>query len=339
MNPQYKEMGFWSSRFLISLGAILILILLSAYFFYGLQPSYVLENPVTFKVDKGESFRAIGARLSQESLIKSIAVFKTYSILTGNARKFQPGVYELASTMTVPEIVKYLAAGGRNEVTVKIKEGWTLKDVDAALASLNVITPGALTNFPFKNLAVQYSFLDGVSLEGFLFPDTYNFSLGSSPETVLRRFLEVFEEKAWKPLLSSRRGWYDSLILASYLEREVATTADREIVAGIVLKRLKVGMPLQIDATVSYAKCGGIFNDCSNRFISKDDLKNDSPYNTYTRSGWTPTPIANPGKNALEAALSPRVTGYLFYLSAGSSGKTIFAKTLEEHNANRAKYL
>ncbi len=339
MNPQYKEMGFWSSRFLISLGVILILILAAAYFFYGLQPSYGRDNPVTFKVDKGESFRAIGARLSQESLIKSIAVFKTYSILTGNARKFQPGVYELAGTMTVPEIVNYLTAGGKNEVTVKIKEGWTLKDIDAALASLNVVTPGALTSTSFKNLAVQYPFLEGVSLEGFLFPDTYNFSLGSSPETVLRRFLDVFEEKAWKPLLSNQRGWYDSLILASYLEREVVTTVDRRIVAGIILKRLSIGMPLQIDATVSYAKCNGGLNDCPNRFVSKDDLKNDSPFNTYTRSGWTPTPIANPGLDAVKSALSPQKTGYLYYLTDSKSGKTIFAKTLEEHNANRIKYL
>jgi UPF0755 protein len=333
-------MGLWSLRFLTLLGIVLVFILMAAYFFYGLQPSFVRESPVTFQVAKGESFRAIGARLSQESLIRSIAVFKTYSILTGNARKFQPGIYQLASTMSVPQIVGFLVAGGKNEATVKIIEGWTVKDIDAALASSTVITPGALLNFPFKTLASQYPFLlNQNSLEGFLFPDTYNFGLNSSPETVLRIFLDTFDIKIWQPLLSSQSDWYNSLTLASYLEREVISSADRKIVAGIVLKRLKLGMPLQIDATVSYAKCGEAFESCVSPVVTKNDLKIASPYNTYMKSGWTPTPISNPGRDAIRAALSPQASGYLFYLTDSKSGKTVFSKTLDEHNENRAKYL
>ncbi len=325
-------------RFLILLGAILVFILTVAYFFYGLQPSYALENPVAFQVAKRESFRAISARLSRESLIKSIAVFKVYSILTGNARKFQPGTYQLASTMNIPQIVEYLTAGGKNEVTVKITEGATAKDVDATLAAAGVITPGALLNFPFKNLATQYPFLNQNSLEGFLFPDTYNFALNSSPETVLRRFLDTFEIKAW-PLLSSQKNWYDSLILASFLEREVKSMNDRQIVAGIILKRLKLGMPLQIDATVSYVKCDQGFMNCAKPGVAKEDLKTDSSYNTYAHLGWTPTPIANPSKGAIQAALTPQASGYLYYLTDSRSGETVFSKTLDEHNDNRVKYL
>ncbi len=332
-------MGLWSLRFLTLLGIILVLILMAAYFFYGLQPSFARNVPVTFQISKGESFRAIGARLSQESLIRSIAVFKTYSILTGNARKFQPGIYQLAGTMSIPQIVDFLVAGGKNEMTVKIVEGATLKDIDAALASSSIITAGTLLNFPFKNLAVQYPFLNNQnSLEGFLFPDTYNFELNSSSETVLRRFLDTFEVKAW-PLISNQTNWYNSLILASYLEREVVSMNDRKIVAGIILKRLNLGMPLQIDATVSYAKCNQGFVDCAKPAISKDDLKIISPFNTYLNRGWTPTPIANPGREALEAALSPQTSSNLYYLSDPVSGQTIFSKTLDEHNANRAKYL
>jgi len=332
-------MGLWSLRFLTLLGIVLVLILMAAYFFYGLQPSYTQESPVTFQVSKGESFRAIGALLSQESLIRSIAVFKTYSILTGNARKFQPGIYQLASTMSVPQIVDFLVAGGKNETTVKIIEGWTLKDIDAALASSSVITPGALLSFPFETLAPQYPFLNQNSLEGFLFPDTYNFELNSSPETVLRTFLDTFDIKVWQPFLSSQDNSYSSLILASYLEREVVTSSDRQIVAGIILKRLKLGMPLQIDATVSYAKCNEAFNSCANPVVTREDLKIDSPFNTYTKLGFTPTPIANPGKDAIQAALSPQASGYLYYLTDPKSGKTIFSKTLNEQNANEAKYL
>jgi UPF0755 protein len=338
MNQEGEKMGLWSPRVLASLGIILLVILFAAYFFYGLQPSYARDNPVAFQITKGESFREIGARLSQQSLIKSIAVFKTYSILTGNARKFQPGVYELASTMSVPQIVEYMTAGGQNEVTIKIIEGATVKDVDTLLASAGVTTPGALVAFPLKNLAVQYPFLIQNSLEGFIFPDTYNFERGSSPEKVLRQFLDNFERRAW-PVLSTEKNWYDSLILASFLEREVRTENDRRIVAGIILKRLKLEMFLQIDATVSYAKCSGALVSCDKIAITKDDTKVASPYNTYTRLGWTPTPIANPGLAAIKAALSPQATGYLYYLSESGTGRTIFSRTLEEHNINRAKYL
>ena len=331
-------MGLWSLRFLTLLGIVLVFILAAAYFFYGLQPSFENNNPVEFRVVKGESFRAIGARLSQESLIRSIAVFKIYSIFTGNARKFQPGVYQLASTMTVPQIVNYLSSGGESDVTVKIIEGLSAKDIDAVLAKAGVITPGALSNFPFKNLAVQYSFLAGQNfLEGFLFPDTYNFEIGSSPEAVLRSFLDNFERKAWAKI-GNQKDWYKTLILASYLEREVPGANDRKIVAGIILKRLSLKMPLQIDATVAYAKCAESFASCPGG-IAREDLKFVSLYNTYLNGGWTPTPIANPGLEAIEAALSPQSSGYLYYLSARGSQKIIFSKTLDEHNDNRVKYL
>ncbi|MEK7626716.1 MAG: endolytic transglycosylase MltG [Patescibacteria group bacterium] len=331
-------MGLWSLRFLTLLGIVLVFILAAAYFFYGLQPSFANDNPVEFRVAKGESFRAIGARLSQNSLIRSIAVFKIYSILTGNARKFQPGAYQLASTMTVPQIANYLSSGGESDVTVKIIEGVPVKDIDTTLAEAGVITPGALSNFPFKNLAVQYPFLAGQnSLEGFLFPDTYNFEISSSPEVILRSFLDNFERKAWGKI-GNQKDWYKTLILASYLEREVPGANDRRIVAGIILKRLNLKMPLQIDATVAYAKCAESFASCPGG-IAREDLKFISPYNTYLNGGWTPTPIANPGLGAIEAALSPQASGYLYYLSASGSQKTIFSKTLDEHNDNRAKYL
>jgi UPF0755 protein len=271
--------------------------------------------------------------------VRSIAVFKVYAILTGSARKFQPGVYELASTMSVPQIVNSLVSGEKNNVTVQIDEGWTLKDVDAFLASSSIISSGSLVNFPFKSLAQSYPFLvNQTSLEGFIFPDTYNFALSSSPETVLKTFLDTFELKAW-PIISSRNDWYNSLIIASYLEREVPNSNDRRIIAGIIAKRLKMGMPLQIDATVSYGKCDGSFNNCANPVVFKNDLKLDSPYNTYLRQGLTPTPIANPGRDALQAALSPQTSSYLYFISDPKTGKTIFAETLDEQNSNRAKYL
>ncbi len=325
-------------RFLIVLGVLCAVILLSGYFVYGLQPSYAKETPVTFEVMRGESFRSIGARLSQDSLIRSITVFKVYSFFTGSASKFQPGVYSLASTMSVPQIVSILKEGGTTQATVRIVEGTTLKDIDAALADAGVTPAGAIIDFPLATLRGQYPFLsNATSLEGFLFPDTYNFSLHASPDVVVKKFLDTFETKAW-PLLSGQTDWYRSLILASYLEREVLTMSDRQLVAGILLKRVAIHMPLQVDATVVYAKCGGALKACGNAPLTKNDLKIDSPYNTYLHQGWTPTPIGNPGKDAIQAAVTPKASAYLYYLSTPDK-QTIFSRTLQEQNTNYARYL
>ncbi len=324
-------------RFLIVLGAVLLFIICAAYFFYGLQPVLGEKTPVTFEVVKGERFRSIGARLSSDSLIRSITVFKLYSFVTGSARKFQPGVYALDRTMSVPEIVRELTRGVKNEVMLKIIEGTAIKDIDAALANAGVTAPGDIMNVSLESLRGSYPFLNNASsLEGFLFPDTYEFTIHATPEKTVRRFLDAFEMKAW-PLLSGNKNWYQSLTLASYLEKEVVTEGDRRLVAGILLKRASIGMPLQVDATMLYAKCRGAFESCGSTLLSKQDMKIDSPFNTYTHQGFTPTPIGNPGIAAIQAALNPASSGYLYYLST-PEGNTVFSKTLLEHNQNQARY-
>lgn len=335
-------------RFLIALGSVLFLILLVAYFFYGLEPKVIEEETIpvdqvsdssVFKISKGEGLKEIGARLSRDGFIKSITVFKIYSLFSGNAQKFQPGIYEINPAMSVPQIVKALTSIGRNEVTVTIPEGMTLKDIDSLLSSAGVIEESSLSNLNFEPLKNDYPFLAEVSsLEGFIFPDTYRFEVGYGAEAAARKMLGNFKNKVWAEL-SAKTNWYDYLILASFLEREVIEFTDRQIVAGILLRRLKLGMPLQVDATLSYLKCNGELKGCSNALITRKDLTLSSPYNTYQRLGWTPTPISNPGEAAVSAALNPVASSYLYYLSAKESGETIFAKTLEEHNRNRAKYL
>ena len=339
MNPQYKQRGALDFRVLVALGAVMIVIFGVAYFFYGLQPSAIGDAPKDFQIMKGEGFRTIGADLSQQSLIKSITVFKLYSLLTGNAQKFQPGSYTLSGAMSVPQIVGTLTEQKRNDVLVVIPEGSTMKDIDAMLASANVLLPHELDSFDLTTISADYPYLTGqTSLEGFLFPDSYYFETGSSVDTVVRRMLDNFSKKAW-PLLSENDDWYHALTLASFLEREVIGFDDRQIVAGILLKRLSLGMPLQVDATVSYAKCNGLIRGCENLIVTRSDLSISSPYNTYGHAGWTPTPIANPGEIAIKAALSPIKTNYLYYLSSSKTKETHFSRTLEEHNNNRVKYL
>jgi len=339
LNPQFNQRGFLNLHFLIFLGIILLFILFAAYFFYGLLPSVAGAASQKIQIIKGEGLREISADLRNRSLIKSVSVFKIYSLLSGNAQRFQPGVYELSSAMSVPQIVQTLVAGGKNEVMVTIVEGWTLKDIDGILASAGVVPKGAIVDFPPRKLALVYPFLSEVqSLEGFLFPDTYRFEMNSSPDNVMERLLDNFKSKAW-PLLSDSKDWYDRLILASFLEREVPDFDDRQIVAGILLKRLGAKIPLQVDATISYAKCDYGVRTCERIAVSKEDLGISSPYNTYQRLGFTPTPISNPGQSAIKAAVSPKSSNWLYYLSAKETKDTIFARTLEEHNRNKVKYL
>ena len=321
------------------LAVMIFLILTVAYFFWGIQPTAGENGMTVFKVSKGEGLREISAHLSQGELIKSIVVFKIYSLMSGSAQKFQPGVHEISAAMSVPQIIRELTSFDNNEVTVTIPEGSTLKDIDSILADYSVIEKGTLSGFPLEGLAGDYEFLTGAeSLEGFLFPDTYRFEILSGAEIAVRRILDNFEEKAW-PLLQNQNNWYDLLILGSYLEREVPGFEDRQIVAGIMFKRISIGMPLQIDATLSYLKCEGEFRGCERIIVTKSDLGMSSPYNTYKRLGFTPTPISNPGQSAIRAATEPVKSPYLYYLSAKETKDTIFARTLEEHNRNKVKYL
>ncbi|MDO8624298.1 MAG: endolytic transglycosylase MltG [bacterium] len=331
----------------------MLLLFIVAYLAYGLEPAMgttdVRGGPTEvtkpFKIEKGERFREIAARLSRESLIRSISVFKLYALVTGSAQRLQPGVYELSPTLSVPELIARLTAAGALDVTVTIPEGTTALGIVSILNAAGVPLSPAFLDIPPASFSGGY-FLDRYpylapvrSWEGLLFPDTYRFRRDTvSSRDVLAVLLATFDAKAW-PLLDGRADWYERLTLASFLEREVPDFNDRTIVAGILMKRIQDHMPLQVDATISYAKCAGSFRDCPTIRVLRTDLAFDSPYNTYQHTGWTPTPISNPGTEAIRAAIEPHATAYRYYLSASTTGQTIFSKTLEEHNRNRVRYL
>lgn len=329
-------------RFLISLAVVFVFLIGLGYFFYGIQPVNAdteIRETVSFAIQRGDSFRDIGARLSQQSLIRSLSVFKLYTILMGRAHTLKPGTYTLSDGYTVPEIVHLLSRGGANDIAVTIPEGVTLRDVDILLSDAGITTAGAVSSLTPSDFSSEYSFLDTLpSFEGFLFPDTYRFEPGADPEIVVRTMLDTFVEKAL-PILNDDPEWYGKLIVASFIEREVPEYEDRRKVAGIIFKRLNAGMPLQIDATVGYVKCAGTFLSCDEPVVFQSDKTNSSPFNTYSVHGLTPTPIANPGEDAIRAAMDPESTPYWYYLSAKETGKTIFSRTLDEHNTNRVRYL
>jgi UPF0755 protein len=261
--------------------------------------------------------------------------------MTGSAHQLKSGTYLISPSLTTPNIVQKITEGA-TPVTTLVVEGKALRDIDHNLARAGVILPDGISNLSVSDLVLDYAFLKGAStLEGFLFPDTYELVPGEA-RSVAKRFLDTFEDKAL-PVLTEGRStldralWYRDLILASILEREVTSHADRRIVAGILLKRLSIKMPLQVDATIIYARCGERFDDCPP--LTKADFSLDSPFNTYLYRGVPPAPIANPGLDAILAVRNPKASPYLYYLSDPATGKTIFSETLEEHAAARARYL
>ncbi len=324
-------------------------------FLYALSPvGAQAAAPTVFEIDAGQGFRAVADRLAAAHLIRSATAFDAYAFITGRTGAVKPGLYRLDPTMTDAAILAAITGGGANEATVTIPEGSNIFQIDAILGRALVIKPGAL-------IALQGSGADG-DLEGTLFPDTYNFYTDSSAAAVVKTMQANFIAKAAPVLAAAGEGPADAvpapgspawrtLVIASILENEVRTQTDQELVAGILLKRLKAAMPLDIDATVAYANLmaeyasstapSGVSVAPSSSLLvpSSLDFKIKSPYNTYLYEGLPPGPIGNPGVSAITAALHPQSSPYWYYLSDPSTGETIFAKTLDEQTSNRVKYL
>lgn len=220
----------------------------------------------------------------------------------------------------------------RHEVTVVIPEGLTAHEIDAVLAAQRVTEPGALA-----------SLVTASSTEGYLFPDTYRFFAGTSPQRVMEIMVENFDTKT-AALFSEHALSTSSIrrhvILASLLEREVTSQEDRRIVAGILERRLAASHPLQVDATICYLKKSTVAELGKPCYpLAPLDFKMDSPYNTYLYKGLPPGPIGNPGLDALTASVNAQASPYWFYLTDPATKRTIFSQTLEEHEGARERYL
>ena len=241
------------------------------------------------------------------------------------------------SDLSLSGIARLLASGPK-ETSVAVIPGMTLKEIDDKLSGNSVIKPGELINFNIGLVKNDYAWLAGArSLEGFLLPDTYNFTRNSDIKSAVEKFLDNFDKKAMPLFAGDLKNLSAKLIIASILEKEIPDYGEQRTGAGIIEKRLAAGMALQVDATVIYAKCRGRFISCPQ--LTALDYKIDSPYNTYFHAGLPPAPISNPGPKTIESALGAVKSDYWYYLSDPKTQKTIFGKTLDEHNDNRALYL
>lgn len=294
---------------------IFAIIFFGIFIFQGIYLPKDLEGKgQLFSINKGEDIFTIGDNLKKSGLIKEKYSFILYSFLSGKYKKLKAGKYFLSPKMSVKSIVDKIFAGDIAKKRVTIPEGFTVKQIEELLG-LD---------------------LPGENLEGFLFPDTYDFYIDIKGEEVVKIMKKNFERKLNQELKEEieRQGKtiFEIITMASLIEKEVKTKEDKEIVSGILWKRLSVNMPLQVDATINY-----ITGKKTTR-ISIEETKIDSPYNTYLNTGLPPGPIANPGLESIKAALYPKSSDYWYYLST-PDGKTIFSKTLQEHNLAKAKYL
>lgn len=324
---------------------ILAFIVSLGYFLSALAPMSKTSEMVRIEIKSGQSFQEIARDLNSAKVIRSVSAFQLLSLISGSAHKLKPGVYFLDPSWSAPGILGKIVKGPELERTVVIPEGMTLLDIDKKLSDTGILPAKALANFNFDSLKNNYEFLKSwktpIKIEGYLFPDTYKFYVNAKPEDVARKMLDNFEIKAWPVLKTNnqRLTTYDVLKIASLIEREVYFSEEKPMVAGIIYKRLKIGMGLQIDASIIYGKCGGLVTYCQDSNFYRKDTEFVSPYNTYLYKGLTPTPISNPGLDSIKAALNPISTDYLYYLSDPVTHKLIFSKTLDEHNENRVKYL
>ena len=300
---------------------------------------------ITVEIKPGNGLNEIAQQLKNQKLISFAWFFKIVAFITGQADRLKPGEYFFNRDISLLELIKALV-NGPQEDAITIAPGLTLKEVDDLLNSAKIIKPNSLINFNVRSLSREYLFLkklpqDYSSPEGFLLPDTYRFHMSSSPETVVRKFLDNLQAKISDSeeltILNDSDNILQLFTIASLLEKEVPDFNERRLVAGILEKRLKAKMPLQVDATVIYAACQGRFVNCP--VLQQSDYRIDSPYNTYLYSVLPPTPISNPSIEALEAVVNPQQSNYWYYLSNPKNKKTIFSKNFDEHNRNRIKYL
>jgi UPF0755 protein len=315
----------------------------------------VNPRPRPFVINPGEPARFIAFRLQEEGFVRDADLFNLYLRVTGLDRRVDAGNFMLADTMTIPQIAEALQNALFEEALVTIPEGFRLEEIADRLAENNIMEVDqflAAVRQP-RSLALfeEYDFLQALppdgSLEGYLFPDTYRLPVfASTPELVLRPFLDNFEDKVSSAGLvggSSGLSGHNLITLASIVEREAVLADERPLIASVYLNRLNNACPdvggnyLQADPTVQYAR--GTVGNWWWKPQSIEEYKSvTSPYNTYLNPGLPPGPIASPGLNAIEATRNPAATTYCFFVATGDSGAHAFAITLAEHEANMQAY-
>ncbi len=322
---------------LVSL-VVLALALASAVYFWVQGPMSLRSpgaSPVDVSIEPGTSAKAIAQAVVDAGVDTSPTLLFAWFRLSGQSRQMRAGSYEIPPGTSPKRMLNMLVRGEESLRTVTIVEGWNWRQVRQALAKAELLKPDSRA-LDDAALMAQLG-RPGISPEGRFYPDTYTYAKGASDLAVLKRALSAMDkhlQAAWQARLPgvSLKSPEEALILASIVEKETGQGADRPLISGVFHNRMRIGMRLQTDPTVIYG-LGEAFDGNLRRI----HLQTDNPWNTYTRGGLPPTPIAMPGKAALLAAVQPAKTQALYFVAKGD-GSSYFSATLDEHNRAVNRY-
>jgi len=322
---------------LLILGLAAAAVAIAAAAWWGWKRPVPMQTPVVdYLIDAGSTPHQIAQVMRDAGIGIQPEAFVWLARLSGRDKWLKAGAYEARQGDTPWQLLERMANGDMTQTRLTFPEGWTFAQIRAALDASPQVRHDTL-GMDDRTL-LQRLGLEADAPEGLFYPDTYVFAPGSSDLDILRRAAQAGRqalERAWAgrdrdlPLETP----YQALILASIIEKETGHGADRARIAGVFINRLRTGMPLQTDPTVIY----GLGADYRGR-LRKKNLERDTPWNTYTRAGLPPTPIASPGKAALEAAVHPEKHAYLYFVSRGD-GTSEFSTNLAAHNRAVGKYI
>jgi UPF0755 protein len=307
----------------------------AAAWWYLSQPLPLPRAPYDFTVPSGSTLSGVARRLTTDGLLPHPAPLIALARWQGVDRGIKAGSYEVEQGITLPELLSRLTQGDVTQTSITIIEGQTFAELKAALRANRDVAKQVI-ELPDSELMARLG-IEAPHPEGQFFPDTYFFATGSSDLAVLKRAQRLLKERldaSWEkraPGLPFATP-YEALILASIVEKETGRAADRPLVASVFVNRLRQNMRLQTDPTVIYG-LGAAFDGN----LRKRDLEADTPYNTYTRDGLPPTPIALASQASIDAVLNPPATAYIYFVSRGD-GSSEFSASLAEHNRAVARY-
>jgi len=337
--------------------SLLIILGIVGYIFYNsaLEPiNAESDEVVEVTIPSGSTRADIARTLEEDGVIESAFVFNTH-VRINDETGFQAGYFEMSPSMSVPEVVDYLQQGGEpipgNQNTVTIPEGVT---IDRTGEIINKQTP--FSKQEFVDLIQNESFIEEkteefnkllsaanetndemrYTLEGYLFPATYEFNQDTSLEELVTQMISTMDQvmsSYYDEIDNHELNVHETITLASIIEREAVTTEDRKTISGVFYNRLEAEMPLQTDVSVSYAL------QKHKERISYDDIEIDSPYNLYIHTGLGPGPVNSPSKQSINAALNPNDTNYMYFLADLGSGNVYFSETYEQHLEYQNEYL
>ncbi len=325
---------------MIGLGLFLMAVFL-LFTFEVYTPNFsATTKEITYMVKSGTGAADIAKDLERQGIVRSNLFFRMYAFISGKYSKLQAGKYNLSSDLSIARVVNKMASGDVISYKIKIIEGWDLKETAEYLEKENFYAAKDFLNSTKKDFSGEFSFLKdkpkNLNLEGYVFPDTYNVYPEDSADVLVKKALSNFDKKLTPELRAEitkqNKSIFQIVTMASILEKEARILEDKKVISGVLWKRLKAGMALQVDSTVNFITGK---NDSK---VSIKDTKIDSPYNTYKYAGLPLGPISNPGMDSILAAIYPTESPYWYYITADGTGETIYSKTLEEHQAAIDKY-